>query len=142
MGKSVTHETKLYTSEKVHFLRVYDNPGLDFKLSIKELFNNIKSIVENKLNSNNPDEFINCIWYCVTGKRFQDDERDFIKEITRHYSSSYLPIIIVFLQMGEDDTNIMKEETMNIFKESKEEHLLKQAKFCRVISKIYVRKKK
>jgi len=143
IGKSVTNDTKLYNSEKVPFLRVYDTPGLDFKLSIKELFNNIKSIVENKLNSNNPDEFINCIWYCVTGKRFQDDERDFIKEIMRLYSSSYLPIIIVFLQMGEDDTNLMKEETLNIFKESKEEeHLLKQTKFCRVISEDICDKKK
>ena len=53
-----------------------------------------------------------------------------------------MPIIIVFLQMGEDDTNIMKEETMNIFKESKEEHLLKQTKFCRVISEDICNKKK
>ena len=50
------------------------------------------------------------------------------------YSSSYLPIIIVFLQMGEDASNNLKNEVINIIKETKEEHLLKQAKFCRVLS--------
>ena len=30
-GKSVTKNCKMYTSEKVPFLRVYDTPGLDFK---------------------------------------------------------------------------------------------------------------
>ena len=41
-GKSVTKNCKIYTSEKVPFLRVYDTPMLDFKLSIKELFQNIR----------------------------------------------------------------------------------------------------
>ena len=133
-GKSVTKNCKMYTSEKVPFLRVYDTPGLDFKLSIKELFQNIKSIVENKLNSNNPDEFINCIWYCVSGTRFQIDDIEFIKEIMKLYSSSYLPIIIVFLQMGNDKSNKLKEAIKNELKEKKEEYILKQIKFCRVLS--------
>ena len=123
-------------------MRVYDTPGLDFKLGIKDLFNNIKSIVENKLNSNNPDEFINCIWYCISGNRFQDDESDFIKEIMKLYSSSYLPIIIVFLQTGEDASDNLKNEIIKIFKEAKEENLLKQAKFCRIISEDICDRKK
>lgn len=133
-GMSVTKQYKMYTSEKVPFLRVYDTPGLDFKLSIQELFNNIKSIIENKLNSNNPDEFINCIWYCVAGDRFNQEEINFIEELMKLYSSSYLPIIIVFLKMGNDQSNELKEAIIDIFKKEKEDHLLNQTKFCRILS--------
>ena len=69
-GKSVTKECKIYTSEKVPFLRVYDTPGLDFVLDMETLFKDIKTIVENNLNSNDPDKFINCIWYCQYSDRF------------------------------------------------------------------------
>ena len=133
-GKSVTKNVKMYTSEKVPFLRVYDTPGLDFKLDIKTLFQNIKSIVENNLNSNDPDKFINCIWYCITGTRFQEEDKSFIKEIMNLYSSSYLPLIIVFLQMGEDAANKSKNAIIELFKETKEDHLLDKTKFCRVVS--------
>ena len=92
-GVSVTKECKIYTSEKVPFLRVYDTPGLDFDLGMETLFKNIKSIVENNLNSNDPDKFINCIWYCQYSDRFQNQEREFIKELMKLYSSSYLPLI-------------------------------------------------
>ena len=133
-GKSVTKEEKMYVSEKVPFLRVYDTPGLDFKLDIKTLFKIIKSIVEKNLNTNDPDKFINCIWYCVTGDRFQDEEKYFIKEIMRIYSSSYLPLIILFLKMGKYAADESKKAIVEIFKETKEEHLLKKAQFCRVLS--------
>ena len=58
------------------------------------------------------------------------------------YSSSYLPIIIVFLQMGEDASDNLKNEIIKIFKEAKEENLLKQAKFCRIISEDICDRKK
>ena len=133
-GKSVTKEEKIYVSEKVPFLRIYDTPGLDFKLDIKTLFKIIKSIVEKNLNTNDPDKFINCIWYCVTGDRFQDEEKYFIKEIMRIYSSSYLPLIILFLKMGKYAADESKKAIVEIFKEAKEDHLLKKAQFCRVLS--------
>lgn len=119
VGKSITKNYKMYTSEKVTFSRVYDTRGLYFKLSIKELFKNIKSIVENKLNSNNPDEFINCIWHCVSGTIFQNDDIEFIKKIMKLYSSSYLPIIIVFLQMGNDQSDKLKKAIFDELKEKK-----------------------
>ena len=133
-GKSVTKEYKIYTSEKILFLSVYDTPGLDFNLDIKELFKNIKSIVENKLKTNNPDEFINCIWYCISGDRCQEEEVKFITEIMKLYSSSFLPIIIVLLRIGNQDYNELKESINNLFKNTNEENLLSNIKFCRVVS--------
>lgn len=50
------------------------------------------------------------------------------------YSSSYLPIIIVFLKMGNDQSNELKEAIIDIFKKEKEDHLLNQTKFCRILS--------
>ena len=133
-GKSVTKECKIYTSEKVPFLRVYDTPGLDFVLDMETLFKDIKTIVENNLNSNDPDKFINCIWYCQYSVRFQEQEREFIKKLMKLYSSSYLPLIIVLLRYGEGEAEEMKKEIIDIFKETKDEKLLTKTKFCRIVS--------
>ena len=52
----------------------------------------------------------------------------------RIYSSSYLPLIILFLKMGKYAANESKKTIVEIFKETKEDHLLKKAQFCRVLS--------
>ena len=133
-GKSVTKETKIYTSEKVSILRIYDTPGLDFKIDINTLFKKIKSIVEKNLSSNDPDKFINCIWYCVCGKRFNDEEKKFIKEIMKLYSGSYLPIIIVILQsIDENESENMKNAIIEVLTEEDKE-IIKNVNFCQVLS--------
>ena len=62
----------------------------------------------------------------------------------RIYSSSYLPLIILFLKMGKYAANESKKTIVEIFKETKEEHLLKKAQFFRVLSEdlIEVKEKK
>ena len=50
------------------------------------------------------------------------------------YSSSFLPIIIVLLIMGNDAFKELKESNINIFRNTKEENLLTNIKFCRVLS--------
>ena len=133
-GKSVTKETKIYSSEKVPILRIYDTPGLDFKIDINTLFKQIKSIVEENLSSNDPDKFINCIWYCVSGKRFNDEEKKFIKEIMKLYSGSYLPIIIVILQsIDENEYENMKNAIIEVLTEEDKE-IIKNVNFCNVLS--------
>ena len=130
VGKSITKETKIYTSEKVPILRIYDTPGFDFKNDINTIFKTVKSIVEENLSLNDPDKFINCIWYCICGKRFNDEEKIFIKEIMKLYSGSYLPIIILILQSyDKEESNMMKNTILDILNEEDSENI-KNVNFC------------
>jgi len=63
----------------------------------------------NALNSN-PDKFIHCVWYLVSGNRFEDDEGKYVKSLKRLYSNFGLPIIFVYSQaINEKDGNLIKE---------------------------------
>ena len=101
IGKSQTLNIKRYPPDNIESsIRIYDTPGIDFKKSIEILGIEIKNLVEEKINTNNPDEFIHCIWYCTSGTRFQIEESNFIAQLTKLYSGDKLPVIIVQLQQA------------------------------------------
>jgi hypothetical protein len=51
-----------------------------------------------KVNKGNQDNFILCIWYCITGTRFEDVEEETLKTLSEIYDDAKLPIIIVYTQ--------------------------------------------
>ena len=57
-----------------------------------------KNFFKSQLDSENPDLFIHCIWYCITGTRLEPIERDTLKELSKIYQSNSIPIIIVYTQ--------------------------------------------
>lgn len=58
---------------------------------------------------------IHCIWYCVTGDRFEDCEKKLLKELMNTYEDNILPIIIVYTKTFDDKvTKIMIEEIRKI----------------------------
>ena len=97
IGKSVTEKSKLYSSDKLKMVRMWDTQGLDYKISQEYILNEVKRIVEDGLNKG-PDHFINIILYCTTGERFQDEDGQLIYEIMKLYPSDNLPVIITQLQ--------------------------------------------
>ena len=116
-GKPVTlGEPHPYSSEKVKGIRLWDSQGIDkSNYGIKQLIKSVTTLINNNAKSGNPDNFIHCIWYCLTGNRFEEIERDSLIELMKIYHDETLPIIIVYTQcISEDDKEIMEKAINNI----------------------------
>ena len=92
-------EPNYYESKTVPLLRLADSRGIEkTNYKVKELSESIEKFIKSKLESENPDSFIHCIWYCITGTRLEEIERDTLKELSKIYQSDSIPIIIVYTQ--------------------------------------------
>lgn len=109
-------EPKSYENEeKIKGIRLYDSQGIDKdKYEIENLINSVKNLVDNQALTNNPDNFIHCIWYCVTGDRFEIEERNCLIELMNIYDDETMPIILVYTKAFDDEADEAIEEIKNI----------------------------
>ena len=104
IGKTKTiGEPKSYVSNKMKGLKLYDSQGIDkAKYGIKEMLASAKNLINSMAEKDNINDLIHCIWYCVTGVRFEDVERDSLIELMKLYDDETLPIIIVYTKAFDD----------------------------------------
>ena len=117
IGKPITlGEPRSYVSDKVKGIRLYDSQGIDkSNYGIKKVVESSKNLINNQAATNNPDEFIHCIWYCLTGSRFEECERDSLIELMKTYDDETLPIIIVYTKAYDDnEANEMSNQIKEI----------------------------
>ena len=90
-------EPKYYESEKVQLLRLADSRGIEKgEYKMEDLNKSIELFIKGQLDSENPDYFVHCIWYCITGTRLEQTEIDTLKELSKIYKSNSIPIIVVY----------------------------------------------
>ena len=94
-----------------------------------------KFIKERNGLDSDPDKFIHCIWYLISGKRFEDDEGKYVKSLQRIYSNFGLPVIFVY-------TMAIIEQDGEPIQERIEEILGEQIIFIPVIARDIERKSK
>ena len=123
MGEPVTlGEPHPYVSEKVKGLKLWDSQGIDKSgYNINQLKNSVTTLINNNAKANNPDNFIHCIWYCVSEHRFELIERDFLIQFMKIYHDETLPIIIVYTQCISEEIgeSMMKEIDKICMKENR-----------------------
>ena len=97
-GCPQTIKSEYFTSEKIPFLRLADTRGIEKNITsgIDSIFENIKSFIQNQLNTKDFDKFVHIIWYCWSGTRFEQSERDLFEKISKQYSIENIPVIIVY----------------------------------------------
>ena len=112
-GKPITMgEPEYHISKNMTLMRLADSRGIELNnYGIEDLTKSINRFIKNKLESENPDEFVHCIWYCITGTRLEKIEIDNLKELKGIYQKNSIPIIIVYTQNLSDE----KCEKMNNF---------------------------
>ena len=110
-GETQTLESKLYTSDKLKMIRMWDTPGVDFKRTQENILNEIQNIV-NKGLEDGPDHYINIILYCIKGDRFQEEEGNLVYQIMQLYPFDNLPVIITQLQAYSDEDVKTMETTI------------------------------
>jgi len=113
-------EPKYYSSKKLEgnnlCIRLADSRGIDKgQYEVNQVVESTKKFINYYLNKNNPDEFIHLIWYCITGTRFEDIEKQCLIELAKLYTDNNLPIIVVYTQsVNEKQMLAIKEEIKNM----------------------------
>ena len=116
--KPTTKAFEKYESKKVPNIRLIDSRGLEKGNYNTEVFvKEVIKYVEQQELKGNPDEFVHCIWYCVTGTRFEDIEEEILFKLTDLYDDNNLPIIVVYTQaMVPEYYNAIENEIHKIKK--------------------------
>ena len=99
-GSFITTQTTPYKSNSMPFLRLVDTRGIELSVNFgaAELQNEAMRFITEQIQTNNYNNFVHCIWYCITTKRFEKVEVDILNRIRSIYQGNKIPIIIVYTQ--------------------------------------------
>lgn len=113
-GKPITQGIKDYESLSVRGLRLWDSRGIELKnYGIDAVEQSTYELIQKQIALKDPDQFIHCIWYCVSGDRIQDSERDLLLRLMNTYEDSILPIIVVYTKSINREKAMQMSKTIN-----------------------------
>ena len=95
-----------YKSKNITYLKLIEFKGIGYEKGCdpETIGHNTVKFIKNhidKINRNNRDsynDYVHCIWYCVTDSRFEDDEKVVLKKLKSSYKDNNLPIVLVYTQ--------------------------------------------
>ena len=99
-GKPVTKEIKELTKEGIT-LSIFDTPGLEME-RYEELLEELKSFLNERKQSENPNEHIHVVWICIleASRRVEDAEQKLVKMV----ADLKIPVIAVITQAISDES--------------------------------------
>lgn len=110
IGKPVTQHVELLENDDLP-LRVYDTKGLELgDKKSQEMYDEITDIIRRSLHTQNEDEYIHAIWYCINSmsNRVEDEELNFIRQLSRQPVTN-VPVIVVLTQsLSKEQTTAMQ----------------------------------
>ena len=97
-------EPEYHMSKNNPLIRLADTRGIELNsYGVEQLSESIESFITTKIKEGNPDDFVHCIWYCVTGTRLEKIQIDTLKKLSEIYKSKSIPVIIVYTQALSDE---------------------------------------
>ena len=105
VGNFQTIDIKEYQSDSVPFLRLVDTRGIEINknFGVNEIQTEAENYIKRQYNTNNINNFVQCIWYCISGNRFEDAEIELLTNLRKTYYNNKIPIIIVYTQASDDE---------------------------------------
>ena len=101
-GESVTKYFEIYNHESLPNITLIDSRGIELSNEFNsEIFlANVVNYIKEKEKNQNISEIIHCIWYCKTGNRLENVEKEILKQLNKIYTNKnhrpILPIIFVY----------------------------------------------
>ena len=88
---------KYYGSTQITY-RIADSRGIEKSkdYGIDEVTKDVKEFIEKQLLTKEPYNYVHCIWYCITGSRFEEVEKETLETLSSVYDDNKLPIIVVY----------------------------------------------
>ena len=105
-GNFQTTSIKPYKSDRMPFLRLVDSRGIELNKNYgaEVIKNDAEKFIKEQLSTKDINNFVHCIWYCITGNRFEQVEIDLLNSLRSLYADNKIPIIIVYTQATDDET--------------------------------------
>ena len=100
VGRPVTQHMRKLSKPGIP-LNIYDTKGFELGKNVQEEIKNaIFTTIKNGFASQDINEIIHCIWYCInsTSNRIEDEEIKFLKELSSDQALMNVPIIVVLTQ--------------------------------------------
>jgi len=94
----------LYENMNVPYLKLveFKGIGLDKNRKPEEIGQKALEFIRNEINNNKKNgdynDFFHCIWYCISGTRFEESEKNLLIELSKVYKDKKIPIIFVYTQ--------------------------------------------
>ena len=97
-GAPQTQKIEFFTSKEFPILRLADSKGIEKnnEADVGKITESVEKFIKEQINSNDPDKFIHCVWYCYTGTRLEGSEIEVLEKMSKQYTSDKLPVIIVY----------------------------------------------
>ena len=108
-------ETMMITPYKNNYLRLVDTRGLELEnYPAEKLVQDCINYKDEQLKTNNFNNAIHCIWYCINGARLEPVENKAIRQLRAIYGANEIPIIMVYTQSTDLDLiEARKEDVSN-----------------------------
>lgn len=116
-GPFVTVKYQEYSSDSLEFLKLIDTRGIELNenYGAEEVKKEAIRFIAKRKETNDPNKFVQCIWYCLTGTRFEEAEQNLLRSLRSTYGESKIPIILIYTKaMDKNAINEMKEYIKNI----------------------------
>ena len=94
----------LYENMNVPYLKLveFKGIGLDKNRKPEEIGQKALEFIRNEINNNKKNgdynDFFHYIWYCISGTRFEESEKNLLIELSKVYKDKKIPIIFVYTQ--------------------------------------------
>ena len=94
----------LYENMNVPYLKLveFKGIGLDKNCKPEEIGQKALEFIRNEINNNKKNgdynDFFHYIWYCISGTRFEESEKNLLIELSKVYKDKKIPIIFVYTQ--------------------------------------------
>ena len=108
-GDIGTIDTNPYKSKTVPYLRLVDTRGIELPNAFNVNFvgDNATEFITEQLKSNNVNDMVHCIWYCISSNRMQNLEKQLVDNLISSIDNYKIPVIIVLTQA--DDVEKIQE---------------------------------
>ena len=105
-GNFVTEDIRSYQSEALPYIKLVDTRGIELSsgFGAKEILAMARKYITEQYNTKNPNNFVHCIWYCITGNRFEQVEIDFLNALREAYNDNRIPILVIYTQATDKKT--------------------------------------
>ena len=102
-GQFVTVKYQAYGSDSIPFLRLVDTRGIELNINYGpyQVQSDAENFIRNQKATNDPNKFVQCIWYCLTGDIFEDSEIQLLNSLRATYGESRIPIILIYTQASD-----------------------------------------
>ena len=101
IGKPVTQHMRKLTKKNLPLV-IYDTKGLELDEDVqKEVAEEIQERIQQGYSSNNINDSIHCIWYCINAasNRVEEQELELIRKLTEQDKyGNHVPVIVVLTQ--------------------------------------------